>query len=304
MNLALKYRPDSFQQVKGNEEIITSLTKMLSDKTKCPHSFLLTGPTGCGKTTLARIIANQLGCSGMDFKELNTADMRGIDTIRDIIKNSTYKPIESECIVYLIDEAHKLTNDAQNALLKRLEEPSPYLYFILATTEPQKLIDTIKGRCVSFAVKTLNESQLMQLLRRVVREENETLEKEVFEQIVLDSLGHPRNALNILETVLASPVENRLEAAKKTAEKQSQSIELCRALLKPGVSWKEISLLLNGLTEQEPEEIRRHILGYCQAVLLKGENDRAAVIIESLWESLYYIGRPGLVFQCYNIVKS
>jgi DNA polymerase-3 subunit gamma/tau len=303
MSLYLKYRPNELTQVKGNSDILPALQKMLENIETCPHTFLLTGPTGCGKTTLGRIIANALGSLGDDFKEIDSADFRGIDTVREIGKQCNFRPIQSKCRVWLIDECHKMTNDAQNAFLKRLEDTPPHVYFILCTTDPEKLIPTIKGRCQQFQVKTLNEQQLHGLLRRIVREENETLEKEVYEQIIQDSLGHPRNAIQILEQVLNSPVEKRLEIAKQTIIEQSQSIELCRALLK-GAKWKEISSILNGLINQEPEGIRRHIIGYCQSVLLKSENDRAALILEQFWEPLYNIGFPGLVYCCYSVVKN
>jgi DNA polymerase-3 subunit gamma/tau len=304
MSLYLKYRPDSFEAIKGNAEMLPVLENMLTNVKKCPHVFLLTGPKGCGKTTIARIIADKLQCKGSDFRELNNSDQRGIETARDIIKQSQFKAIESPCRIWLIDECHKMTSDAQNALLKIMEDTPQHIYFIFCTTDPQKLIDPFKDRCQTFQVKPLNDMQLFGLLRRIVKEEDETLEKEVFEQIIQDSLGHPRAAIQILEQVLNASAESRLTIAKKAATEQSQSIELCRALLKPGVSWKEISLILQGLTEQEPEEIRRHILGYCQSILLKGENGRAALIIETLWESLFYIGRPGLVYCLYSIVKN
>jgi len=303
MSLYLKYRPDSLEQVKGNANIVATLESMLSNPEKCPHVFLFHGPTGCGKTTLGRIVKNKLNCNGDDYKEVDSADFRGIDTVREIRKNSNFMPIQSPCRIWLIDECHKMTNDAQNALLKILEDTPKHVYFILCTTDPDKLIKTIVGRCMSFQVNTLSETQLLGLLRGIVRNEGQSVEKEVYEQIIQDSLGHPRNAIQILEQVLNAPVEKRLEVARKVAAETSNSIDLCRALLKKS-SWKEILTILEGLKDQEPEGIRRHVLGYAQSVLLKTENDRAALVIESFWEPLYNIGFPGLVYCCYNIIKS
>jgi DNA polymerase III subunit gamma/tau len=289
-------------QIFGNSEVVLALSDMLADPEKCPHSFLLTGPTGCGKTTIGRIIAERLGSRGNDFREIDSADFRGIDTVREIRKQSLYAPLESDCRVWLVDECHKMTNDAQNALLKILEDTPSHVYFILATTDPQKLLPTIKGRCSPFQVNPLNDAQMMKLLLQVVRDEGESLAKAVCEQIIQDSFGHPRNALQILDQVLRVDPEKRLETAKRSAQEQSESIELCRALL-ARKSWGEIRGILSGLKDQEAESIRRHVLGYAQAVLLKSDNTQAAMIIESFWEPFYDIGFPGLVFACYSSIK-
>jgi DNA polymerase III gamma/tau subunit len=303
MSLYLKYRPTTLEQVKGNEDIITSLTKMLSDKKTCPHVFLFHGLSGCGKTTLGRIVANSLGCSEDDLAEINSASFRGIDTVRDIIRNCEYKPINGSCRVFLIDEVHKWTNDAQNAALKILEDTPAHVYFILCTTQPDKLIKEIHGRCQKFQVKPLNDIQLTTLLRRVVREEGQTLDKTVYDQIIINSFGQPRNALQILEQVLNVPEERRVEAAKQAAAEQSQSIELCRALLR-NAKWKEISVILKGLKDQDAEGIRRQVLGYCQAVLLNEDNPKAGFILEQMRDHFYDVGFPGLTLATYIITKS
>jgi len=303
MSLHIKYRPTDLSQVKGNVNILSTLDGMLANLKTCPHSFLLHGPTGCGKTTLGRIIAERLGCKASDFQELDSAAFRGIDTVREIRKNSQYLAIEGSCRVWLIDECHKMTGDAQNALLKILEDTPSHVYFILCTTEPQKVLPTVRGRCSELQVKTLNEAQLFGLLRRIVKEEGHSLEKEVYDVIIQDSLGHPRNALQILEQVLNVAPEQRLEVAKQTAAIQSQSIELCRALFKKA-GWKEISTILTGLKDQEAEGIRRMVLGYCQSVLLKTDNVVAGRIMEEFINPFYDSGYPQLVYACYAVTKN
>jgi DNA polymerase-3 subunit gamma/tau len=306
MSLYLKYRPYDLSQVKGNADVISSLEGLLhfSKVKDCPHTFLLHGQTGCGKTTVGRIIANMLGCVGEDFVEINSASFRGIDTVREIINNSQFMPIEGLCRVWLIDECHKLTNDAQNALLKILEDTPSHVYFILCTTEPQKLIATIKGRCVQFQLLPLNETELKQLLRRVAHKEGEELEDNVLDQIVGSSKGFPRNALQILEVVLSATLENRLETAKKAEAEVIQSIELCRALAKKA-PWKEIAKILEGLKDQEPEGIRRAVLGYCQAVLLKGSDQPLfGLIMEEFMNTTYDNGFIQITYACYSICKA
>lgn len=302
MSLYLKYRPQDFNEIWGNEEVVEALANMLENET-CPHSFLLHGPTGCGKTTIGRIIATMLGATGTDFREIDSADFRGIDTVREIRKQAQFKPLQSPCVVWLIDECHKMTNDAQSALLKILEDTPAHVYFILATTDPQKLLPTIKGRCSSFQVKQLNENQMLHLLRKVVKAEGETLDKAVYNQIIQDSFGHPRNALQVLDQVLRVEPEKRIQVAQKAAEEQSQSIELCRALIS-NKGWTALATILSGLKDQDPEGIRRHVLAYCESVLLKGDNMKAGLIMEYFIDPFYNSGFPGLVYACYSIVKS
>jgi DNA polymerase-3 subunit gamma/tau len=303
MSLYLRYRPSELSEIKGNTDIVQSLEKMLSNPAMFPHSTLLYGQSGCGKTTLARIIASRLGCVGDDLRELNASDVNGVDTVREIIKNSQYAPLEGSCRVWIMDEAAKLTGAAQQAFLKILEDTPPHVYFILATTDPEKLLSTIKGRCQQFQVKPLTDSQMFSLLRKIVREEGEILEQEVYDQIIQDSLCHPRNALQILEQVLSVAPERRLEMAKQTAEVQSQAIELCRALINHE-SWNKVNKILVGLKGQEEETIRRIVLGYCQAILLKEDNTRAGLIMEEMFDPFYNTGFPGLVFKAYSITKN
>lgn len=303
MSLYLTHRPIDFSEVVGNKEILSALEGVLAKKEK-PHSYLLTGETGCGKTTVARIIAKKLGCKGSDYKEVDSADFRGIDTIREIRKQIQYKPLEGTCVVWLIDECHKLTNDAQNALLKTLEDTPNHVYFILATTDPQKLLNTIKGRCSQFQLKVLTDMEMYRLLKKVVLAEKSSLDKNIYEQIILDSMGHPRNALQILEQVLAVTPDKRLDVAKRKAEEYNEMIELCRVLINTRTSWKEVAKILTGLKEQEPETIRRVVLGYAQSVLLKGViNDRAGLILEEFGTPFYDSGFPKLTYACYSVCR-
>jgi DNA polymerase III gamma/tau subunit len=303
MSLYQKYRPNKLEQVKGNTEIIKAISNMLLDRESVPHAFLLHGATGCGKTTIARIIAMELNCSGQDYREVDSADFRGIDTIREIRKNSQYLPLEGDCRVWVIDECHKMTNDAQNALLKILEDPPPHVFFILCTTDPQKLISTIRGRCSQFQVNVLNETQMLGLLRKIVRMEAQTLTDEVYDVIIKESNGHPRNAIQILEQVLNVPQEERVQMAKQAVRVQSQAIDLCRALIKKA-SWAEVKVILEGLKDQEVETIRRVVLGYMSAVLLKSDNQLVGRIMEEFLDPFYDSGFPQLVYACYAVTKN
>ena len=304
MSLYLKYRPTEFDKIVGNEEMLQSISNLIKKKNH-PHSFLLTGGTGCGKTTIARIIAKELQAKDSDINEINSSDFRGIDTIRNLINQCQYKPLESPCRVWILDEVHKLTNDAQNAMLKILEDTPQHIYFILCTTEPEKLLKTIVGRCSTFQVKNLDDRQMYKLLKRTVIQEEEELEKEIYDQIIQDAMGHPRNALQILEQVLNVEPENRLEVAKKKAAEYSKSIELCRELIKR-TSWNKVSEILRGLKgNEEPESIRRVVIGYASSILLNGKSDVIlGLILEEFKKPFYDTGFPGLVLACYSVVVS
>lgn len=300
MALYHKYRPTTFDEIVGNVEVVTALKADIA-KEDHPHAYLLHGPTGCGKTTLGRIIATELGCSEEDFKEIDSADFRGIDTVREIRKQSRYKPLSGNCRVWLLDEVHQFSKDANHALLKALEDTPSHVYYILATTEPQKLLPTVKGRCSQYQVKQLTDSEMMVLLRKVVKAEGQRITKDIYEQIVLDSQGHPRNALQILDQVLGVPAEMQKEVAKRSAELQSDAIELCRVLFQKA-SWKKVAGILTKIKDQDPESIRRLVLSYCNSILLKGENMQAGLVMEQFIEPFYNTGFPGLTFACFSVV--
>ena len=217
-SLHQRYRPQSFNAVIGNEATIERLQAVLSNEKRRPHSYLLHGPSGCGKTTIGRIIATELGCKGADFVELDSADFRGIDTVRGIRRQIAYAPMESKCRVWLLDEAHALTNDAQTALLKSLEEPPSHVYFILCTTLPKKLLLTLRSRCSQYVVSQLTDIQIKYLLRRVVKAEGESMSHAVYKRIIRSSNGLPRQALVVLEQVLAVSESSRMEAARYVAD--------------------------------------------------------------------------------------
>ncbi len=303
MDYHLRYRPTTFDEVVGNADLVATLQGVLNNEAARPHAFLFHGPTGCGKTTLGRIMAEALGAVGNDLREVDSADFRGIDTVRDIRKQSQYRPLEGPCRVWILDECHKMSNDAQNALLKALEDPPPHVYYILCTTDPQKLIATIRGRCAQFQVNLLSDREMLTLLRRVTKGENESLTKQVYDQIIQDAQGHPRNALQVLGQVLAVDADRRMAVAQRTAELTSQTIELCRALTAQGTSWKKIATILTGLKDQDPEGIRRAVLGYCQAILLKGtQHNQAAIVLEHFIEPFYNSGYPALTLACYSVL--
>ena len=303
MSLYLKYRPSSFKQVQGNQETVEALQHMVSTPDKCPHVFLFTGPKGNGKTTLARIVASELGIKGQDLRELDTADFRGIDVVRELRRQAQYKPLEGSRRMWILDECHQLTKDAQSALLKILEDTPSHVYFVFCTTDPQKLLPTLKDRCSQFEVKPLSGKEMKNLLVKVCKAEKEPPQKKVILQIVKESNGHPRAALQILDQVLQVEPKKRLKVARQAEIQMNESIELCRALIKRE-PWSKVKNILKGLKDEDAESIRRHVLGYAQSVLLNNDNEQAGAIMEEFIHPFYDSGFAGVVYASYVVSKS
>ena len=302
--LHTRYRPINFEQFLGNETVKDSLESVISNEKIRPHAFLFTGPSGCGKTTLARILKTELGCSDRDFIEMNTANTRGIDSIRDIISNCSYAPFEGKVKIYLFDEAAKLTNEAQNALLKILEDTPNHVYFILSTTDPEKLLKTIKTRCTTFQLKSLQRRKIIKLLRTVCEKEDVDISVDIFKEIARVSDGSPRQALVVLGQVIGvKSKEEIIKIIEEGSVNESQIIDLCRLLLeRKKDKWREMAGLLKGL-ESEPETVRYAVLGYLNSVLLNRGDDIVVEMIELFSESFIYCGKAGLTSACYYACK-
>ena len=300
MSLYLKYRPKTLKEFQGNTSMIESLETVLSKPIEeLPHAFLFTGNSGCGKTTLARIVSTHLNCSDYDFKESNSADFTGIDFVRSIIRNMMLKPLKGGVRVWLIDECHQLSKDAQSALLKALEDTPAHVYFILATTDPQKLLKTIQNRCMTFNVQSLPDNQMLRLFKNVLRQEKKTLSDNILDSIIQNSLGSPRAGLVILDKVIDLPEDKIIKVIDEVARQENETIELCCALIGKS-NWKKVSEILKGLSEQEPESVRRAVLRYFSVVLLNQGSMQAFEVMECFKNNYYDNARAGLILSCYE----
>lgn len=302
VSLYIDHRPTDFDQVVGNEKLVEQLKTLLA-KTDPPHAYLLTGPSGCGKTTIGRIIASHLGVSDDDFVEVDSADFRGIDTIRDMRRNALYRAMRGTRRMWLMDECHKLSNDAQNALLKGLEDPPAHAYFVLATTDPDKLLPTIKGRCVTFQVQKLADREMVRLLHKVSSKEGERVDRAVLQAIAERADGHSRDALQILEKVLVASSDDRMAVVEGSETLKSTTARLVQALL-GRQGWKAVAEEIQKIGEDDFEQVRRGVLGYCTKVLLGGENDKAGEVLDEFREPFFSSGMAGLVLACYRVARS
>ncbi len=225
-----KYRPATFKDVLGQEQVVKALEGALAQGT-VGHAYLFAGSRGTGKTSLARIFARAIGTTDRDLIEIDAASNRGVDDIRALREEVHTLPFESPYRVYIIDEVHMLTKEAFNALLKTLEEPPKHVVFILATTEREKLPETIVSRCQVFAFKKPTTALLKEMVLRVAKSEGYTLEPASADLIALLAEGSYRDAHGILQKVLASSADKKISAEEVEQATGTPKSTLLLALL-------------------------------------------------------------------------
>ena len=225
MALYRKYRPGSFNELVGQEQVTVPLSAAL-DNGRINHAYLFSGPRGCGKTSSARIMARSLNCvngptskpcgkcnscvslaangpGNLDVTELDAASHNGVDDMRELRDRAMFAPAESRYRIFIIDEAHMITNQGSNALLKIVEEPPAHLIFIFATTEPEKVIGTIRSRTHHYPFRLLTPQAMRALLERTVAAEDAIIEESVYPLVIRAGGGSPRDTLSILDQLLA-----------------------------------------------------------------------------------------------------
>lgn len=233
-----RYRPQDLAHVVGQRHVVRTLSNAI-EQGKVRHAYLFSGPRGTGKTSIAKILGKSLNCqaadgptvspclacescrtiqdgTALDVLELDAASNRGIDDIRDIRDRVAQQPVLGRYRVYILDEAHSLTTDAANALLKTLEEPPEHVIFILCTTEPHRLPDTVRGRCQSFAFLRPTADELVEALRRVADAESITADDDALRLIARHAGGSFRDAISTLDQ-LAAAGDGALDAASAQA---------------------------------------------------------------------------------------
>ena len=197
-----KYRPQSFEEVLGQDHIVPILKNAVKTG-RISHAYLFSGSRGTGKTSLARILAKEAGCSDIDLIEIDAASSRGIDEIRALREAVRFSPMQGNVKVYIIDEAHMLTKEAFNALLKTLEEPPAHAIFILATTETDKMPETIISRCQNFSFRKISEEVLRKALKNIAQKEGFEIDDGTAGLITLCADGSFRDAQGMLEQIIS-----------------------------------------------------------------------------------------------------
>ncbi len=221
--LARKWRPRDFASLVGQAHVVKALTHALTEQ-RLHHAYLFTGTRGVGKTTIARILAKSLNCEKgisatpcgeceacleidagrfVDLLEIDAASNTGVDDMRQLIENAVYMPTAGRYKVYLIDEVHMLSKSAFNALLKTLEEPPAHVLFILATTDPQKILPTVLSRCLQFNLKQMPPADIVTHLTHILTEERVAFEAPALNALAKGAQGSMRDALSLTDQAIA-----------------------------------------------------------------------------------------------------
>lgn len=293
-NLVLyrKYRPQSFGEVIGQAHVVQTLKNAVRANL-ISHAYLFSGPRGSGKTTLARILAKAVNCKNpkegepdntcefcqeinqgraLDFIEIDAASNRGIDEIRDLKEGIRFAPARLKYKVFVIDEAHQLTKEASNALLKTLEEPPSHAIFILATTEVHRMIDTIVSRCQRFDFRKLQVAEIVERLEDLAKKEKAAIDKQALQIIAAHAGGSFRDAESLLDRVLTFHIGSKItpEAVQELlgivdVHILSEFIDLL--LLKKAVL--PVEFLNKKLQEgMDPQEFAKNLVEYLRNLLI------------------------------------
>lgn len=284
-----KYRPQSFGEVMGHTEILSALQRVLQGEDR-PHCYLLVGPSGVGKTTIARLIGNYLGA---EIQDIDAASHSGVEDMREIVELSQYMALTGEGNrIYIIDECHALSRNAWQALLKLTEEPPSHFYVALCTTEPSKVPATIAGqRAYQVQLKPLPPQTIDEFLQVICEIEQWSVNNDVFTAIVQGAEGSPRKALMLLLTL--HDVMDREEVRRVLSRLDAESatvIPLAQLLLRGRpIAWPSIKPLLAALdADDEFEEAFVSMGRYLVACLLRTDKPATAAYINEMLNALTF----------------
>ncbi len=243
------YRPATWSEVIGQDHIVEALTEAVSGK-RLAHAYLFSGSRGTGKTTVARILAREAGAADEDIYEIDAASNRGIDDIRQLREHVSVMPFSSPVKVYIIDEVHMLSKDAWNALLKTLEEPPKHVIFILATTELDKVPETIISRCQTFTFRKPGREVIRKQVATIAKKEGFELDAGAADLIALLGDGSFRDALGMLEKVISSTSSKKVTRQEVEKLTGAPRAELVNSFIEQLLAKKEDAALA-ALSEAE-----------------------------------------------------
>lgn len=277
--LILKFRPKAFDEVIGNQFVIKALVEAVRSQSR-PHSYLFVGPSGLGKTTLARIIASETNSTTM---EIDAASHSGVDEMKHLVEMAGIKPLMGS-VVYIIDECHTITKQGWQALLKLTEDPPRWLTIALCTTEDQKVPETIKTRCYQVRLKALRPQEIEEYLSTIAQLENWTVNNDVMQNIVQAAEGSPRRGLTLLQAGHAATSRDELAQIISSVDAEVTVLELVNLLVDGNKSWERISKLFTKIDDYDeavPAAVR-----LLTNNMFRAESEKQAGHIWSILEAL------------------
>ena len=307
MELYKKYRPSGLDEVYGQADAIKMLTGWVSEN-NIPHAIMLDGPTGVGKSTIARILASVLGASDpAHLREINVSSDRGLDMV-GLITEDLQGNIFGGNRVWVLEEAQGITKQGQGALLQLIEDLPDYAYFIFCTMEPQKIITALKGRCAQLHLKRIPSFAMSNILQSALQREGKTLDSKILMQIVKKADGSARRALMLLEECLAVSDTDQMLSIINTEESLIVGGDYkdfwSTLFRRRNVPWNVVVAEFSELTD-DPETIRRATLRALGTMLIRDgsaglDTDTLAEFMGIFKDSLVDSGQDGLLLMVYQ----
>jgi DNA polymerase-3 subunit gamma/tau len=307
MDLYRKYRPTRWEDVVGQDEAIRVLRSKVDSGT-LNHVVLLSGQTGAGKTSVARVMAAGIGATDPNIVEINCGHVRSIEDVRDIDSVMRLSPMGGKARVWILDEIIQLPKTTQQAFLKVLEDTPPHVYFFLCGSEITGLLPTFKDRCFHVAFQPLTNAAVDSIIRRVVKAEDRQVGSGVINVIVQKAEGSGRRALQFLEAVLSVDPQDdndkdQLQALNACpVECEEKSEFLAKILIYGNAPWKTTAQAINAIEDKDLETIRRQVLAYAGKVILSGQlAAKAYKVVQAFKEPFFNSGKAGLIAACWEL---
>lgn len=283
--LHLKYRPTRWKDVWGQDAVVDSMKKMLTSKAPS-HAYALTGPSGTGKTTLARIAAAELKVEPANIIEIDAASNSGIDDMRQVMQPLRYKGFgDNPNKMVIVDEAHRLSKQAWDSMLKIVEEPPEHVYFVFCTTEAGKIPKAIETRCASYNLRAVRYDDIMDLLEYVCTEEKFGTPERILQVVAQACEGSPRQALVMLAQCWDAKDEEEAARLVESALDNKEVIDLARELVQGKLQWDTLVSTLKSMPEMPAESIRIILVAYLTSCLMGSKTDKSTVRLLGMLDS-------------------
>ena len=289
MGLYHEERPQTLADVIGQAAATSTLQKMLADG-NLPHAILFSGPSGTGKTTLARIIAKELGIAKLEVIEKNAATDNGVDAIREIEGSLQRKPLSGKARIYIIDEAHAITPQAQRAMLKMLEDTPAHVYFALCTTNPEKLEKPVRTRLTHIQLEKVANSALEILVADVASKHKIACNASA---IAAAADGSPRQALVLLEQIGATDRSQWGSVLQSTDDLKPDLFQIVKDLYGSAKIFPKHGATIKELPESEIERLRLTIMSYGSTIILSGRVDAKTLKIMEAFKEPFFSSKKG-----------